>query len=94
MALALLGLTLLKFFPAANYGGAGTLKAFSSVFAKARFIPTGGVSESNIGDYLSLPNVPAVGGSWMVRPEWLAEGRYDEVAETARRSRAAISLPG
>lgn len=59
-------LNALKFFPASNFGGAGTLKSFSAVFPKTMFMPTGGVTESNIGDYVSLPNVMAAGGSWMV----------------------------
>jgi len=85
------GLTLLKFFPAANYGGAGTLKAFSSVFAKARFIPTGGVSASNIGDYLSLPNVPAVGGSWMVPADVVDAGDFATIQSLCAKAVAAAA---
>ncbi|HVK46056.1 MAG TPA: aldolase, partial [Micropruina sp.] len=81
----------LKFFPAANYGGAGTLKAFSSVFAKARFIPTGGVSESNIGDYLSLPNVPAVGGSWMVPADVVDAGDFATIQSLCAKAVAAAA---
>eukprot|EP00421_Protoceratium_reticulatum_P034794 CAMPEP_0168474644 /NCGR_PEP_ID=MMETSP0228-20121227/60951_1 /TAXON_ID=133427 /ORGANISM="Protoceratium reticulatum, Strain CCCM 535 (=CCMP 1889)" /LENGTH=72 /DNA_ID=CAMNT_0008490685 /DNA_START=72 /DNA_END=286 /DNA_ORIENTATION=+ len=60
------GLKALKFFPASNFGGAGTLKSFSAVFPDIRFMPTGGVTEANIGDFLSLPNVMAAGGTWFV----------------------------
>lgn len=66
MAALDLGLTTLKFFPATTYGGAAALKALGAPFPQVRFIPTGGVSAANLGDYLSLPNVAAVGGSWMV----------------------------
>eukprot|EP00747_Dinoflagellata_sp_TGD_P182143 gnl/TRDRNA2_/TRDRNA2_36264_c0_seq1.p1 gnl/TRDRNA2_/TRDRNA2_36264_c0~~gnl/TRDRNA2_/TRDRNA2_36264_c0_seq1.p1 ORF type:complete len:341 (+),score=109.06 gnl/TRDRNA2_/TRDRNA2_36264_c0_seq1:63-1085(+) len=59
-------LNALKFFPASNYGGKGTLKSFSAVFPDIRFMPTGGVTLDNLSDFLSLPNVMAVGGSWMV----------------------------
>lgn len=61
-----LGLTTLKFFPANVYGGASALKALGAPFGGVSFIPTGGVSASNLHDYLALSNVAAVGGSWMV----------------------------
>ncbi|MFT3861178.1 bifunctional 4-hydroxy-2-oxoglutarate aldolase/2-dehydro-3-deoxy-phosphogluconate aldolase [Micropruina sp.] len=83
------GLELLKFFPASNYGGTGTLKAFSSVFANVRFIPTGGVSASNLGDYLSMPNVPAVGGSWMVPVDLVDAGDF---ASIERLSAEAVAV--
>lgn len=85
------GLELLKFFPASNYGGAGTLKAFSSVFSQVRFIPTGGVSASNLGDYLSLPNVPAVGGSWMVPPDVVDAGDFATIERLSAEAVAAAA---
>ena len=60
------GLTTLKFFPANVYGGVAALKALAAPFPQVRFIPTGGVSTSNLADYLQLASVAAVGGSWMV----------------------------
>lgn len=66
MAALDLGLTTLKFFPARVYGGPAALTALGAPFPQVRFIPTGGVSVTNLGEYLSLPNVAAVGGSWMV----------------------------
>lgn len=66
MAALDLGLTTLKFFPANLYGGPAALKALGAPFPQVRFIPTGGVSNGNLRDYLTLPNVAAVGGSWMV----------------------------
>lgn len=63
------GLTTLKFFPANVYGGAKALAALASPFRQVRFIPTGGVGLDNLADYLALPNVAAVGGSWMVPTE-------------------------
>merc|ERR1712187_663158 len=56
----------LKFFPASNFGGAATLKSYAAVFQGVSFMPTGGVTAANIGDFVSLPNVVAAGGSWMV----------------------------
>lgn len=59
------GFKLLKFFPAAQAGGVGMLKAFSGPFADLKFCPTGGISESNANEYLALANVACVGGSWV-----------------------------
>lgn len=83
-----LGLSLLKFFPAEAYGGVATLKAFRSPFGSVSFVPTGGVTEQNMEDYLRLPNVAAVGGTWMVHPRLIASSAFDEIAE---RSRAAVA---
>lgn len=59
------GYSVLKFFPAEQAGGASMLKAFSSPLSGAVFCPTGGITEKNAMDYLSLPNVVCVGGSWV-----------------------------
>ena len=89
-----LGLSTLKFFPAAQYGGLATLKALASPFPDVRFIPTGGVSLTNLIDYLSLPTVPAVGGSWMVRRDLVAAGDFAAITElTTQTVRAAASVP-
>lgn len=61
-----LGLTTVKFFPAASSGGAAAVKALSAPFGGVRFMPTGGIGPVNLADYLDLPAVRAVGGSWMV----------------------------
>lgn len=60
------GLNVLKFFPADLYGGIKALKAFASVFSGVKFIPTGGVNAENESEYLALPNVAAVGGTYLV----------------------------
>lgn len=62
-----LGYNTLKFFPAENYGGLKTIKALSAAFPQVRFVPTGGVCERNIKDYLAFDKVLACGGSWMVK---------------------------
>ncbi len=62
-----LGLTDLKFFPASNYGGLKTIKALAPVFPQVRFMPTGGVSEDNVLEYLGYDRIFAAGGSWMVK---------------------------
>lgn len=91
------GLTTLKFFPASSYGGADTLNAFGSVFSGVRFVPTGGVSPENLGDYLALPNVPAVGGSWMVPADVVDAGDFatiERLSAEAVAAAASVGLPG
>jgi 2-dehydro-3-deoxyphosphogluconate aldolase/(4S)-4-hydroxy-2-oxoglutarate aldolase len=77
-----LGLDTVKFFPAEASGGLPTVQALSAAFPQVRFVPTGGVGAENAPAYLAHPAVAAVGGSWMVAPDLLAAGRWDEV--TAR----------
>lgn len=60
------GYTRFKLFPAVPAGGVGLLKAFAGPFAQARFCPTGGITEATAKDFLQLPNVMGVGGSWML----------------------------
>lgn len=67
------GHLVVKFFPAEASGGAAAVAAFAGPFPDVRFVPTGGVGLANIGDYLRLRNVVAVGGSWMVPPALLAD---------------------
>lgn len=61
------GIEVIKFFPASNYGGIKTLKALNGPFKGVKFLPTGGIDESNILEYLALDNVEAVGGSFMMK---------------------------
>ena len=61
------GCTVVKFFPASNFGGLPAMKALSAAFPAASFLPTGGVSESNLAEYLRWEKIFAVGGSWMVK---------------------------
>lgn len=61
-----LGLTTVKFFPAGTSGGAAAIAALAAPFAGVRFVPTGGVGATNLAEYLALPCVACVGGSWMV----------------------------
>ncbi|MEU4380773.1 bifunctional 4-hydroxy-2-oxoglutarate aldolase/2-dehydro-3-deoxy-phosphogluconate aldolase [Micromonospora echinofusca] len=81
------GLDTVKFFPAEQLGGVGMIKALAAPFRSVRFIPTGGVNTGNLADYLALPAVLAVGGTWMVAPDLIAAGRWDEVAA---RTAAAV----
>jgi len=76
----------IKFFPAGAYGGLATLKALDGPFGwtGARFMPTGGVRPENAGEFLALPNVFAVGGTWIAPRADIAAGRWEAIAERAR----------
>jgi 2-dehydro-3-deoxyphosphogluconate aldolase/(4S)-4-hydroxy-2-oxoglutarate aldolase len=84
------GLDTVKFFPAEQLGGAPMVKALSAPFRGVRFIPTGGVTTANLRDYVALPSVLAVGGTWMVAPDLLAAGRWDEVTARTRSALAEV----
>lgn len=87
------GITTVKFFPAGVYGGAKAIKALAAPFTGVQFIPTGGVSADNLGDFLSLPYVPAVGGSWMVPVGSIDAGDFDDVTRlTAQAVSAAAAI--
>jgi 2-dehydro-3-deoxyphosphogluconate aldolase/(4S)-4-hydroxy-2-oxoglutarate aldolase len=90
MAAMAAGLTLLKFFPAAAAGGPAMLRALAGPFPTLRFCPTGGVDARNAGEYLALPNVVAVGGSWITPASAIAREDWAAVTTLAR---AAASLP-
>lgn len=92
-----LGLTLLKFFPAEGAGGVPVLRALHGPLPQARFIPTGGVSATNLAGYLRLPNVVACGGSWVAPAALIAAGAWGEIARRAAEASslaAAARLPG
>ena len=88
------GFTLLKLFPAEAVGGIGLLKSIAGPFAALRFCPTGGIDARNLRDYLALPNVIAVGGSWMAPATDIAGGAWDRIAERAREARRLAGGPG
>lgn len=88
MALGERGYRHLKFFPAAVAGGAPYLKALSSPLPQFRFCPTGGISMANAKEYLSLPNVLCVGGSWVAPPEAVASGDAARIEALAREAAA------
>ncbi len=80
------GYEVAKFFPAEANGGAAALKAFAGPLPQMKFCPTGGVTPKNAPDYLRLPNVLCVGGSWVAEASLLREGRWDEVTRLAREA--------
>ncbi len=80
------GITTMKFFPAAANGGVAALKALAGPFPQVRFCPTGGVSPDNACDYLALPNVVCVGGTWMLPSDAIAAGAWDTIRGLADSS--------
>ncbi len=78
------GLSVVKFFPAEAFGGLKTLKAISAPYGGVRFMPTGGISPSNVAEYLAFPKVLACGGSWMVKPELYADGDFSRVEKAVQ----------
>jgi 2-dehydro-3-deoxyphosphogluconate aldolase/(4S)-4-hydroxy-2-oxoglutarate aldolase len=84
------GLRRLKFFPAESAGGIPALRGFASVFGDIAFCPTGGVGPANATQYLALPNVACVGGSWVTPADAMSSGdwhRIERLAEQASRLR-------
>ena len=78
------GFTHFKLFPANVVGGPAALKAFASPFPQATFCPTGGVDAKNAGDYLALPNVICVGGSWVAPADAVRAGDWGRITDLAR----------
>jgi len=84
------GLDIVKFFPAAQYGGLTTIKALSAPFPTVKFVPTGGVSESNLREYLAFPKVIACGGSWMVKEDLISTGDFKGITALVKEAVALI----
>jgi 2-dehydro-3-deoxyphosphogluconate aldolase/(4S)-4-hydroxy-2-oxoglutarate aldolase len=82
------GLNFLKFFPAEQAGGVAFLRALASPIADVKFCPTGGINLRNAADYLRLPNVVCVGGSWIAPDDLVQAGRWDTIEMLAREARA------
>ena len=88
MQLLAQGIGAMKFFPAEAAGGIAMLKAIGAPLPQALFCPTGGITPENAGDYLALPNVACVGGSWMVAKPLVDAQHWDEIRELARAAAA------
>jgi 2-dehydro-3-deoxyphosphogluconate aldolase / (4S)-4-hydroxy-2-oxoglutarate aldolase len=80
------GFTELKFFPALQAGGAALLKAWSGPFFDIKFCPTGGLTLANAPDFLSLPNVQCVGGSWLTPADAMATGDWARIMQLATQA--------
>ncbi len=90
-----LGLDTVKFFPAEASGGIEMIKAMAAPYTTVKFMPTGGVNAKNICDYLSFDKIIACGGSWMVKKDLVAAGKFDEIerlTEEAVRTMLGFNL--
>ena len=85
------GFAFLKFFPAVPAGGLAMLKAFAPVFPQARFCPTGGITAENAPEFLALPNVVCVGGSWVAPAAALRAGDWSRITELARAAKLQLA---
>ena len=91
MAARALGLCLMKLFPAEALGGTGFLRALAPVFPGVAFCPTGGIDERQAAEYLALPNVPLVGGSWMAPNDAIVSGQFDRIREATTAAMAIVA---
>jgi 2-dehydro-3-deoxyphosphogluconate aldolase/(4S)-4-hydroxy-2-oxoglutarate aldolase len=86
------GAQVMKFFPAGTIGGPEALKSIAAPFAHLglKFIPTGGVTPGNMQDWLRVPGVAAVGGTWIAKTEDIRAAQWDKIAANARAAVAAV----
>ena len=84
------GLDFFKFFPADLSGGPKMLKLLSGPYPSVRFMPTGGVNDKNLTDYLKLDNVIACGGSWIVKKNLISSGNFEEIKILTKRALSLI----
>jgi 2-dehydro-3-deoxyphosphogluconate aldolase/(4S)-4-hydroxy-2-oxoglutarate aldolase len=87
------GLTELKFFPAGPAGGPAYLTAIGGPVPQVRFCPTGGVTAANLADYLAVPGVPAVGGTWLTPRSLLEAGDWAGITALAAAAVTAAGPP-
>lgn len=80
------GLKVLKFFPAEQFGGVKTINALSGPYQQIKFMPTGGISLKNLGDYMASSAIVACGGSFMVKADDLEHDRWSKVTELCARA--------
>jgi 2-dehydro-3-deoxyphosphogluconate aldolase / (4S)-4-hydroxy-2-oxoglutarate aldolase len=85
-----LGLEVAKFFPAEAMGGLGYLNAIGAPYKAMKFIPTGGIDEGLLLSYLKSPRVHAIGGSWMVKSDMIAAGKFDEIKSLSAKAVASM----
>jgi 2-dehydro-3-deoxyphosphogluconate aldolase/(4S)-4-hydroxy-2-oxoglutarate aldolase len=87
------GLSVVKFFPAEASGGLPAIKAMAAPYTDVKFIPTGGINEKNLLEYLSFSRILACGGSWMVPDNLIRESRFSEITQlTAMAVRLTLGL--
>lgn len=85
-----LGLTHVKFFPAENAGGLKMIKAIGAALASLKFMPTGGISASNVREYLESDKIFCCGGSWMVKGDMIKAGAFEEIKAKVSEAAAIV----
>ena len=80
------GLEVLKFFPAEPAGGLKMIKALAAPYTMVRFMPTGGINENNVRDYLKYDKIHACGVSWMVKGDLIRAGEFDKIREMVKQA--------
>lgn len=80
------GLKVVKFFPAEQAGGLAMIKAMSAPYVNMKFMPTGGINADNLTSYLDFKKIIACGGSWMVKKDLVAAGKFDEITKLTRQA--------
>lgn len=86
-----MGITTLKFFPAEASGGVNMVKALLAPYSDVSLMPTGGVNQNNIKEYLAIPRVLACGGTWMVDKKLIEAGNWDELARLTHEAVALVN---
>ena len=84
------GLEVVKFFPAEPAGGLKMIKAMAAPYTKMMFMPTGGISPSNVRDYLGFKKIIACGGSWMVKGDLVKAGDFAKITELSKEAVAIV----
>ena len=84
------GLKVLKFFPANVYGGLNAIKALAGPFVGLKFIPTGGVNQQNLGEFVSNPSIHAVGGSWVCPKADITAHNFDKITQLCAEARRGV----
>ena len=83
------GLKVVKFFPAAQFGGVSTIQGLAAPYVGLKFMPTGGVNAKNLADYLQCKSIIACGGSWMVKSDLIKAGEFEKIKDMTKE---AVSL--
>ena len=86
------GLKVVKFFPADLSGGTKMLRAFAGPFPEMKFIPTGGINNESLIEYLKLDNVLACGGSWIVKKDLIIAKKFDEIKSRIKKALSLINI--
>ncbi|WP_281522048.1 bifunctional 4-hydroxy-2-oxoglutarate aldolase/2-dehydro-3-deoxy-phosphogluconate aldolase [Dubosiella newyorkensis] len=85
-----LGVDVVKFFPAEQAGGLAMIKAIAAPYNMMTFMPTGGIGPKNMKDYLAYEKILCVGGSWMVKKEWIEQRDFAKIAEETKKAVALL----